>query len=44
MPDGTGNPKYKWIGTRPDRPDGADKVNTLRSNAFPSSAANSSWL
>src|SRR6516165_977115 len=20
------NPKYKWIGTRPDRPDGADKV------------------
>src|SRR5262245_47547355 len=21
-----GNPKYKWIGTRPDRPDGADKV------------------
>src|SRR6476646_6404960 len=24
MPDGS--PKYKWIGTRPDRPDGADKV------------------
>lgn len=21
-----GNPKYKWIGKRPDRPDGADKV------------------
>src|SRR5215472_12900314 len=21
-----GNPKYKWIGTRPARPDGADKV------------------
>ncbi len=20
------NPKYKWVGTRPDRPDGADKV------------------
>ena len=20
------NGKYKWIGTRPDRPDGADKV------------------
>jgi CO/xanthine dehydrogenase Mo-binding subunit len=30
MPDGTsaaqGTGKYKWIGTRPDRPDGADKV------------------
>lgn len=25
MPDGTPS-KYKWIGTRPDRPDGADKV------------------
>ena len=24
MPDG--GSKYKWIGTRPDRPDGADKV------------------
>jgi CO/xanthine dehydrogenase Mo-binding subunit len=26
MPDGGSSPKYKWIGTRPDRPDGADKV------------------
>jgi CO/xanthine dehydrogenase Mo-binding subunit len=26
MPDGTSPAKYKWIGTRPDRPDGADKV------------------
>ncbi len=26
MPDGHSHPKYKWIGTRPDRPDGADKV------------------
>src|SRR5215468_7555172 len=26
MPDGTSPNKYKWIGTRPDRPDGADKV------------------
>ncbi|WP_428674367.1 xanthine dehydrogenase family protein molybdopterin-binding subunit [Reyranella sp.] len=26
MPDGSPTPKYKWIGTRPDRPDGADKV------------------
>ncbi|MGE5149886.1 MAG: xanthine dehydrogenase family protein molybdopterin-binding subunit [Rhodospirillaceae bacterium] len=28
MPDGSSSPKgkYKWIGTRPDRPDGADKV------------------
>jgi len=26
MPDGNSIPKYKWIGTRPDRPDGADKV------------------
>ncbi|HYC63280.1 MAG TPA: hypothetical protein VEC14_01005, partial [Reyranellaceae bacterium] len=24
--NGNGTGKYKWIGTRPDRPDGADKV------------------